>query len=148
VKQPPLFDLGPAAAPPAPSPEWTPSQLARKARAGAGECVVANCSGPRFQPARMVDAALVAWAKSAGRYVFIGRPSRWQNPFKMDHKHTVNDGDRAAVMAKFAEHTWPAMQDAIRREPDLFVGKVCGCFCAPLPCHGDLIAAFVNGGCR
>jgi hypothetical protein len=51
-------------------------------------------------------------------------------------------------MAKFTERTWPGVQADIRRKPEFFVGKVCGCYCAPLACHGDLIAAFVNGGCR
>ena len=148
VKQPTLFDMGPPAVAPASEPDWTPNQLARKARAEAGECVVANRSCPRFQPVRMVDAALVDWAKREGRYVYIGRPSRWQNPFEMDTKHEVKDGDRATVIAKFTERTWPGMQDAIRRQPGFFVGKVLGCHCHPLPCHGHIIAEFVNNGGR
>ena len=71
-----------------------------------------------------------------------------ENPFKMDRKHLAGDGDREAVLAKFTEHTWPAMQAAIRQKPDFFVGKVRGCYGHPEPCHGHIIAAFVNGGCR
>ena len=56
MRQRPLF---------ASEPAWTPAQLERKARAETGQCVVANCSGPRFQPARAVDAARAPAAASS-----------------------------------------------------------------------------------
>jgi hypothetical protein len=64
--------------------------------------------------------------------VYIGRPSKWGNPFVIG-KH----GTRAEVIAKY--EAW------LRKTPDLLAalpdlhGKVLGCWCAPLPCHGDVL---------
>lgn len=65
--------------------------------------------------------------------VYIGRPSKWGNPFVIGR-----DGDRAEVIAKFDAwlDTQPQLLAAL---PELH-GKVLGCFCAPLPCHGDVLA--------
>lgn len=69
--------------------------------------------------------------------VFIGRPSRLGNPFKIGR-----DGDRAQVIRKF--ETWARL--LIKDDADFAArvkalhGKVLGCYCAPLPCHGDVLA--------
>jgi hypothetical protein len=65
--------------------------------------------------------------------VYIGRPSIWGNPFVIGR-----DGDRAEVIGKY--EAWLTRQPRLlARVPDLR-GKVLGCFCAPLPCHGDVLA--------
>lgn len=69
--------------------------------------------------------------------VFIGRPSKWGNPFRIGI-----DGTREEVIAKHKE--W------IKRQPDLLAdlhelrGKRLGCFCKPLACHGDTLAEMAN----
>jgi hypothetical protein len=64
--------------------------------------------------------------------VYIGRGSKWGNPFRI-----VADGDRAAVIAKHA--LWLADQHDLLRALDELRGRDLVCFCAPLPCHGDLL---------
>lgn len=65
--------------------------------------------------------------------VYIGRPSRWGNPFAIGR-----DGTRADVIAKY--RAW------ITDQPDLLAsirslhGKRLGCYCSPRPCHGDVLA--------
>lgn len=65
--------------------------------------------------------------------VYIGRPSKWGNPFRVGE-----DGTREEVIAKYEE--W------LHDEPDLLAdlselrGKALACWCAPLPCHGDVLA--------
>lgn len=59
------------------------------------------------------------------RAAYIGRGSKWGNPFVIGR-----DGDRATVIAK---HEWWL---ADRYE---LHGRDLVCFCAPLPCHGDLL---------
>ncbi len=70
--------------------------------------------------------------------VYIGRPSKWGNPFKLGR-----DGTREQVIAMY--ESWlqaqPALLDAL---PELR-GKVLGCWCHPLPCHGDVLVRLVNG---
>ena len=69
--------------------------------------------------------------------VYIGRPSVWGNPFPL----TL--GTRAEVIE--------AYEDWIRTQPELVArakqelkGKVLGCYCAPLPCHGDVLVRIAN----
>jgi hypothetical protein len=74
--------------------------------------------------------------------VFIGRPSKWGNPFKIGQ-----DGDRFKVVMKYAQwmekkmQNVPALRDQIIRE---LGGKRLGCFCAPERCHGDVLAIIAN----
>jgi hypothetical protein len=74
-------------------------------------------------------------------YVYIGRPSKWGNPWVMG-RH----GGRLEVVDLF--RTWwysdinaPMRAAALDEIPD---GAVLGCFCLPKPCHGDVIADFLN----
>ncbi len=70
--------------------------------------------------------------------VYIGRPSKWGNPYVIGR-----DGTRAQVIAKY--------RDWVLRRPDLLAalpelhGKTLGCWCAPQPCHGDVLAALARG---
>lgn len=69
--------------------------------------------------------------------IYIGRGSRWGNPFPIER-----GADREAVIRRFEDH--------LRDSPELLEGleelsgKSLGCFCAPKPCHGDVLAAFAD----
>ena len=71
--------------------------------------------------------------------VYIGRPSIYGNPFKIGR-----DGDRAEVIEKYRQ--WllaqPDLVAHVRRE---LRGKRLGCWCAPKPCHGDVLAEIADG---
>ena len=68
-----------------------------------------------------------------GVYQYIGRPGSFGNPFSID-KH----GTRDEVIATY--EAWarkqPALLEKIKALPE---DAVLGCWCAPLPCHGDVI---------
>ena len=72
--------------------------------------------------------------------VYIGRPSKWGNPFRIG-----KDGSRAQVIQKYAR--WihlPAqagLRAAARRE---LRGKALGCFCVPQFCHGHILASIAE----
>lgn len=74
--------------------------------------------------------------------VYVGRagrhgPGTWGNPFVIGV-----DGNRGQVIAKFRD--WILTQpQLLRRLPELR-GKVLGCFCAPAPCHADVLAEMAN----
>jgi len=87
--------------------------------------------------------ALVVNVHCAKRWdVYVGRvsqygPGTWGNPFVIGR-----DGNRAEVIAQF--RAWlPQQRDLMRRLPELR-GKVLGCFCAPAPCHADVLAEMAN----
>lgn len=76
---------------------------------------------------------MVVHCKKAKYDIYIGRPSIWGNPFVIGR-----DGDRGEVVAKYAE--WIKTQPALLAELPKLKGKILGCFCAPLACHGDILA--------
>lgn len=118
---------------------WTPDQLERKARAEAGECVVASIADGGN--GRRVDEALLTWAEANDAYVRIDRQTPYGNPFEMP-----DDGDRETVCRLFAEHYWPFKPKLQQKARSTFKGKVLGCWCHPQQCHGHFIAEFVNEG--
>jgi hypothetical protein len=75
---------------------------------------------------------VVVNARHSDYDVLIARPSKWGNPFQIGR-----DGTRDQVIQMYEVH--------IRRRPDLLaalpelVGKRLGCYCKPLPCHGDVL---------
>jgi hypothetical protein len=70
--------------------------------------------------------------------VYIGRPSRWGNPFALKSSLTRNEVcDR---FEKYVEEN-PLLIKAIKEE---LKGKNLICFCAPLRCHGDTLLRIAN----
>lgn len=70
-------------------------------------------------------------------FVYIGRPTKWGNPFKIGR-----DGTRAEVVAKFENYIMhqPRLLAAL---PEL-KGKNLLCHCAPEACHGDVLLKLAN----
>lgn len=70
--------------------------------------------------------------------VYIGRGSSWGNPFRIGY-----DGTRAEVIQKFRLY---ATQRLIKERDWLvpLVGKDLVCYCAPMPCHGNVIIELIN----
>ena len=68
--------------------------------------------------------------------VYIGRGSKWGNPFKISV-----DGDRKTVINLYRE--WIIHQPVFNDIEELR-GKTLGCFCHPLPCHGDVLVEFLE----
>lgn len=64
--------------------------------------------------------------------VYIGRPSKWGNPFRIGI-----DGTREEVIRKYYRH----LKDSsyLMNRIVTLRGKRLGCFCKPKPCHGDMI---------
>lgn len=68
--------------------------------------------------------------------VYIGRPSIWGNPIRLNHD---TQSERQKVLVAYARY--------LLTQPDLLVkasqelrGKVLGCWCSPRKCHGDILA--------
>ncbi len=77
--------------------------------------------------------------------VYIGRPSKWGNPFT--HKR---NGTLASFVVTTREEAVEAYRAWIVQQPALMAalpelqGKTLGCWCKPPACHGDVLAALVN----
>lgn len=106
---------------------WTDDERDLLKRLRDGETVVVSLRGPHNN--------LIEWADAAGLYMRIDRRSEWGNPFE-----TPADGDRDTVITNYAEHYLPYKPSLLAKLPDLR-GKALGCWCAPEPCHGDILKA-------
>lgn len=71
--------------------------------------------------------------------VYIGRPSPWGNPYKIGQ-----DGTRQEVLAKFRTYLDKHPQ-LVRQARVALKGKRLGCYCHPLPCHGDIWVQYIEG---
>lgn len=69
--------------------------------------------------------------------VFIGRPSKWGNPYTIG-KH----GNRVEVVRAFELYLLsnPNLLDSLHE----LRGKDLVCFCAPELCHGDVLLRYAN----
>lgn len=76
---------------------------------------------------------LIRWADSAGLYARVDRKTVWGNPFEMPA-----DGDRDTVIANYAAHYLPN-KPSLLAKVDTLRGKALGCWCAPDPCHADVL---------
>jgi len=79
----------------------------------------------------------VVHCKKESYDVYIGRPSKWGNPFKIGR-----DGTREQVIDKYRE--WIKGQPHLVRGLKELEGKVLGCWCKPKRCHGDVLVELVN----
>ena len=69
---------------------------------------------------------------TSGTAVYIGRPTKWGNPFIIG-----KDGTRAAVIGKYAE--WFATQPQLHAALHELHGRDLVCWCSPDACHGDIL---------
>ena len=62
--------------------------------------------------------------------VFIGRPSKWGNPYR------VETFGRAEAIARYEEYIFKS--GLINELGELYKKKLV-CFCYPMACHGDIL---------
>jgi hypothetical protein len=88
---------------------------------------------------------LVAQSKARGRYVYVGRGSKWGNRFTHLNGRTkaqVRVSSRDEACDRYEKEFWmrPELYGSL---PELF-DKDLGCYCYPQRCHGDFLAAKAN----
>lgn len=71
--------------------------------------------------------------------VYIGRGSKWGNPFRIGI-----DGTRAEVLKKY--RNWIVNQSKLMTSLHELEGKVLGCYCKPKACHGDILKELCERG--
>ena len=116
----------------------------RKTLVLAGKTVVGNVR--KASP----DNALIEWAKANGYFVYVGDyvwrteyiRSDWYNP-----PPRVGEDKSEAKRNEVCD----AYEKRLNNRPELLArlqelkGKVLGCWCYPLRCHGDYLAGLANG---
>lgn len=119
--------------PPAPTDPfegWTSEERRMRTTVEGGGTAVASLRGAHTR--------VIGWAEREGLYVRIDRRSQWGNPFEMPA-----DGDRHTVIRNYEDHYLPHKPSLLAVVADLR-GKILGCWCAPEPCHGDVLVRWAN----
>jgi hypothetical protein len=80
---------------------------------------------------------VLKYAKDKGIYKQIDRYSEFGNPFFLD-----SDGDREQVCNGYIEYF--KHKRSLHNKVKELKGKVLGCHCAPLKCHGDYLKQLTN----
>jgi hypothetical protein len=79
--------------------------------------------------------------------VYIGRPSKWGNPFS--HKPGTlakfRVSTRKEAITKYRE--WILTQPQLLAELHELKGKTLGCWCKPKACHGDVLLELIDERC-
>jgi len=89
--------------------------------------------------------------KSKEHYdVYIGRwnwqvriSSKWRNPYKICKVESDQEQERQRVISKYKEYILNK-PELLKLIPIEIKGKVLGCWCAPKPCHGDVLAELAD----
>jgi hypothetical protein len=87
---------------------------------------------------------LVVHCKKSEFDVYVGRPSIWGNPFS----HLPNTlaqykvNTREEAIEKYRE--WIQTRPKLLKQLYKLKGKILGCYCAPLACHGDVLAEMAD----
>lgn len=78
--------------------------------------------------------------------VYIGRGSKWGNPFShlpnTKAKYVVNSREEA--IKKFEEYILNGEGKHLLNDLYELKGEVLGCFCKPKSCHGDVLVKLLN----
>jgi hypothetical protein len=75
----------------------------------------------------------VVHCKRASFDIYIGRPSKWGNPFVI-----ARDGSHEQVIDKYRAYVLGNATLLAAAKSEL-KAKVLGCWCAPRSCHGDVL---------
>lgn len=87
----------------------------------------------------------VVHCRKAPHDIYIGRPSKWGNPFSHRPGTIARFRVKTREEAVSAYKRWLLDNPGLLAEVESLRGKVLGCWCKPLACHGDILAELADG---
>jgi hypothetical protein len=121
---------------------WTGTERELAERVSAGKPVVVNVrkSGPHKH--------LVPWLADRGLITYVGHAgnrhswpeSDFANPFVQEAKQ-----DREAMVRHYREYLEGRPDLVSRLRDGELRARALGCWCAPLPCHADVLLEYTEG---
>ena len=89
--------------------------------------------------------AKVVHCKNEPYDIYIGRGSKWGNPYTHLKTDTLADyvvGTREEAIEKYREYILNS-PSLLKDLPELD-GKILGCYCFPKKCHGDILIQLIE----
>ena len=77
--------------------------------------------------------------KYTGSFTYVGRPSKWGNPF------TVKEHGHGVAIKMFYDWLHEPAQSKLLSEVTELTGRNLGCWCAPKRCHAQILLFLANG---
>lgn len=74
--------------------------------------------------------------------IYIGRGSKWGNPYSHLYGKGIYVKDRETAILKYKEYIMnrPGLLEDLHE----LKGKTLGCFCKPKACHGDILIQLIK----
>ena len=90
------------------------------------------------------DVTKVVHCKKSDYDVYIGRPTKWGNPFshKEDTVAEFRVENRCEAIQRYEK--WILTQPHLIRSLIELKGKTLGCWCSPKPCHGNVLTKLIE----
>ena len=79
--------------------------------------------------------------------VYVGRPSKWGNPFTHLNDATqakFKVGSRKEAIDAYREWITKGEGQYLLKDLNVLEGKVLGCWCAPKSCHADVLVELIE----
>lgn len=86
----------------------------------------------------------VVHCKKESYDVYIGRPSKWGNPFSHLKVSAAEYRVSSREEAIESYREWILTQPELLEDLPELKGKILGCWCKPLACHGDILVELAN----
>jgi hypothetical protein len=88
----------------------------------------------------------VVHCKKAAYDVYIGRPSKWGNPYshKTGTKAKYKTDTRDEAIEKYRDYILYGDGKHLLKDLHELKGKTLGCWCSPLPCHGNILSQLID----
>jgi len=98
-------------------------------------------------PERIQRRRTKGWRMPEGA-IYVGRPSKWGNPFRIGHTYNGPGLIRDAAHAVETYRAWLGMNDYGDDPLDFteLAGHDLACWCPDQPCHADVLLEIANSG--
>jgi hypothetical protein len=89
----------------------------------------------------------VVHCKKSRYDIYIGRPSKWGNPFSHDPNSRAEFivSTREEAIEKYEKYL---LESGLIEDIHELKDKVLGCWCHPKKCHGDILKKYADGTVR
>lgn len=80
--------------------------------------------------------------------IYVGRPSKWGNPLSLEEVHRMrpllNERELHEVAVSWFREYLKSKPELVAEAKQVLRGHDLVCWCAPLPCHADVLLELAN----